>query len=74
MIVRILNEKLDFDGFYDCEYANIYPNDTGEFFLSCGNQGRTDRTRGLQPGDEIYYMNNFGKTIHSDCRMLVSKQ
>lgn len=74
MVVRVINAEEDFDGFYDCECANVYSDNMGGFFLSCGRSGKKDWTRKLRSGDEIYYMNDSGKTIHSDCRMLKSKQ
>lgn len=73
MIVRILNKEKDSDKFYDCRNTCVRG--------GVGKEGKETHldiefTSGqsieiiLAHGDAIYYMNEVGKTIHSDCKML----
>jgi len=72
MIVRILNKKLDVDKFYDCRNSCIEANQErpGEFLIAFEFTPNGTIQVVLAPGDEIYYMNNAGDTVHSDLRML----
>ena len=69
MIVRILNGKQDSDKFLDCRNSCLRKVKEGEFSLLFEyEKGKTDEVM-LNPGDEIYYMNDSGKTIHIDRRL-----
>lgn len=71
MIVRILNQEEDRDRFYDCRNTCLMrnankPEETLLIFEFLPGQNITVV---LRAGDKIYYMNDAGKTVHSDCRM-----
>lgn len=72
MIVRIINEKRKSDKLIDCRNTCVMD--------SVGKEKDTVLIIGympagegieivLSPGDEIYYMNDTGKTVHVDRRM-----
>ena len=70
MIVRILNERLDMDRFFDCRDTCIGKMDKeGEFFIMFEFDSGESIEIALTAGDAIYYMNDSGSTVHSDCRM-----
>lgn len=70
MLVRILNYGMDYDKWFDCRTASVVltENKKKEFCLIMEFVNGTDATIVLDKGDEIYYMNNEGKTIHKDYR------
>jgi len=75
MIVRIRNKDKDSDRFFDCVRSCVIPNtdDQGvrlKDFLLIVDFGKVnqDITFVLDKGDEIYYMNDTGKTIATDMR------
>jgi len=75
MIVRIINQKHDNDSdrFYDCRNSCLRKQKIGdveEFSLIFEFEPDGSIEVVLRPGDEIYYMNDVGKTVHADCRML----
>lgn len=73
MLVRIVNERTNIDKFIDCSFAQIVPDKARkEVFLSV-RVDKEDTTYNLSYADKIYFMNNNGKTIHSDCRCLDSE-
>lgn len=79
MIVRILNQPADRDSFYDCRNCCL---------KKLERDGRLSPTEHvlileflsdepieviLDGGDEIYYMNDSGKTVHANYRMVNKK-
>lgn len=76
MIVRLLNEKRNSDKFFDCVRSDVFEEtlDPGNeqpikrFYLVTEFEYGGDCTFELSAGDEIYYMNNAGKTIARDLR------
>ena len=80
MIVRILNRKTDRDKFFDCRNScfrkvkriasvdNKITTEEPSLILEFVNEKAIEVV--LDSGDEVYYMNNNGKTIHADYRML----
>jgi len=71
MIVRILNKKENYDKFWDCFSACITTiASPDEFGLYIETREAGSITIVLTKGDEIYYMNNEGRTINTDHRML----
>ena len=82
MIVRILNRKTDRDKFFDCrnsclrkvkriaDVTNKITEDTEELSLILEFKSDSVIEVVLDAGDEIYYMNNNGKTVHADYRLL----
>ena len=69
MIVRILNKKTDRDGFYDCRNSYLQKQKMGdveEYSLTFEFIDGTTIEVVLSSGDEIYYMNDGGKTVHAD--------
>ena len=73
MIVRILNQKADSDKFLDCRNTCLRKTKDGGFSLLFEyEKDKTDEII-LNSGDEIYYMNDNGKTVHVD-RRLFNKQ
>jgi len=74
MIVRIINNKADSDKFWECFSASIVKtgeaaNEPVEYSLYIESQQLGSVTIQLSQGDQVYYMNNEGKTINSDMRM-----
>jgi len=73
MIVRILNNQQDTDKFYDCRNSCIRKAnqevEPGEFWITFEFTPDGTIEVILAPGDEIYYMNDAGNTIHADHRM-----
>lgn len=75
MIVRILNRCKDYDKWLDCKTTCLVVDKDPEkkkleFDLIVEFADGRDITLVLDKGDEIYYMNNEGKTINRDMRML----
>jgi len=73
MIVRILNKKEDTDKFFDCRNSCLckgQPHKPEEWSLIFEFTGDHSIELVLGEGDEIYYMNDNGKTVHADYRML----
>lgn len=69
MIVRILNQKTNSDRFFDCRSSCL--NTTSEkptLILEFAIEKPIEVM--LSSRDEIYYMNNSGKTVHADYIML----
>lgn len=71
MIVRILNNKEGSDKFFDCRNTCVQENVIGPNETSLIIEFRSDDNIEviLNPGDEIYYMNDVGKTVHVDRRV-----
>lgn len=83
MLVRICNTKLSSDSVIDCIAAAMRP------YWNCDDENKPVKTDmyemiftfkdvpswtfGLSDGDEIYYMNDDGKTIVIDRRMCRNK-
>lgn len=76
MIVRVLNQQHDKDKFFDCRNSclqrgvNTSGTPPGETILTLEFTLGPSSILVLEFGDEVYYMNDAGKTVHSDCRML----
>ena len=73
MIVRILNRKTETDKFFDCRNSCLckcQTNKPEEWSLILEFTGDHSIEQVLGKGDEIYYMNDNGKTVHADYRML----
>lgn len=76
MIVRIVNKKEDYDKFYDCQTSAVIRDNLengklkGFLLILEFGKGQGDITIGLSENDSIYYMNDSGKTIAVDNRML----
>lgn len=76
MIVRVLNRKRDSDKLFDCVRSEVVeekldveegqPNSQHILIVEFEDGG--DCTFVLNKGDEIYYMNNAGRTIQRDLR------
>lgn len=73
MLVRILNERTNIDKFFDCDFAQVIPNEVRKEVLLNVRVDKVDTTFTLSYADQIYFMNNNGKTIHSDYRCLDSE-
>lgn len=74
MIVRVLNKKRDRDSLYDCRNSCLrktdLPKGVKEYTLIFEFVSEKSIEVVLAPGDEIYYMNDNGKTVHADYVML----
>jgi len=73
MIVRILNKKMDADKLFDCRNSCLRKQKIGkveEYSLIFEFTDEKAIEVVLNPGDEIYYMNDGGKTVHADYVML----
>ncbi len=73
MIIRVLNRKTDTDKFFDCRNSCILKTkhqnpEELSLILEFVSGGDIELVLGV--GDEIYYMNDSGKTIHADYRSL----
>lgn len=71
MIVRILNNKKSSDKFFDCRNTCVLDSvggrDETALIIEFRLGGNIEVI--LNSGDEIYYMNDAGKTVHVDRRM-----
>lgn len=77
MIVRILNDKEGTDRFYDCrnsclrtregEQPPLREEKTLIFEFAFALDASIEVV--LRPNDDVYYMNDNGKTVHIDRRM-----
>lgn len=77
MIVRILNRKADTDKFFDCRNSCLRKGQTNqpeEVSLIFEFTGDSAVEQVLGKGDEIFYMNDNGKTVHADYRMLKEQE
>ena len=72
MIVRILNKKQDCDKFYDCRNSCLRKQvgSEGEEHCLILESGSDSIEVVLTSRDEVYYMNDSGKTVHADYVML----
>ena len=73
MIVRILNKKTDTDKLFDCRNSCLRKQKiekTEEYSLIFEFVDEKSIEVILSSGDEIYYMNDNGKTVHADYVML----
>ncbi len=70
MIVRVLNKKRDRDSLYDCQNSCLRKTDLPEgvkeysLILEFIPEGQIEVI--LVSGDEVYYMNDSGNTVHAD--------
>lgn len=70
MIVRIVNKKRDRDSLFDCRNSCLRKTDLPEgvkeysLILEFVPEGNIEVV--LTSGDEVYYMNNSGSTVHAD--------
>lgn len=71
MIVRIINDREGSDKFYDCRNTCVLRSVGGRDETVLIIEFRSDRSIKvvLNLGDEIYYMNDIGKTVHVDRRV-----
>lgn len=73
MIVRILNGKEGRDKFYDCRHScmleTALSKDKKEVSITFEFVSGSSMEVVLNSGDEVYYMNDSGKTVHVDRRM-----
>ena len=84
MMVRIINKARNSDKFFDCISSEIFPMEhlpgmeqpKGRFeIILCFASPKGDRTFELSENDEIFYLNDSGKTVAIDRRMYrVTKQ
>ena len=72
MIVRILNKKTDTDKLFDCRNSCLQKQvgPEGEEYCLIVESGSNSIEIVLASRDEIYYMNDSGKTVHADYVML----
>ena len=73
MLIRIINTKENSDEMFDCVSSNVREekDEKGkvvQFNMILIYSNGTDRTRRMNKGDQIYYMNDVGKTIVIDKR------
>lgn len=71
MIVRVMNDKENTDKFFDCRNTCVLKNigSRDETSLIIEFRSGDNMEVILGSGDEIYYMNDVGKTVHVDRRM-----